>query len=47
MACVLAIEAYFRTYPGIGHGTNRRINGEVADFFRADLLAESLRSAAR
>jgi hypothetical protein len=25
----------FRTYPGIGHGTNTRINNEIAEFFRA------------
>jgi hypothetical protein len=27
--------AALRTYPGIGHGTNRRINEEIAEFFRA------------
>ena len=24
----------FKTYPGIGHGTDGRINREVAEFFR-------------
>jgi hypothetical protein len=24
----------FKTYPGIGHGTNGKINNEVAEFFR-------------
>jgi hypothetical protein len=27
----------FRTYQGIGHGTNRAINSEIADFFQAAL----------
>ena len=29
------IPVEFRTYPGIGHGTDGKINSEVAEFFRA------------
>ena len=27
----------FRTYEGIGHGTNREINSEVTEFLRSHL----------
>ncbi len=31
----------FRTYQGMGHGTNRKINTEVAEFFRSAMNAEA------
>jgi len=30
----------FRTYPGMGHGTNRAINEEVGEFFRSVMTAD-------
>lgn len=29
----------FRTYPGVGHWTDGKINGEIADFFRGVIVA--------
>ena len=28
------ITATFKTYPDIGHGTNGKMNSEIADFFK-------------
>jgi len=37
------VSARFKTYPGIGHGTNGTINTEVAEFFRKAIEAAELK----